>query len=70
MSLKSYKPISPHIPRGNSNSLFNLANRPSLNLFFGNMPLTARLSTSPPPHFSINLSRLMLFKLPGLVVWV
>lgn len=49
-------------------SHFNRPIRSSLNLFFGNMPLTALFSTSPPPHFSIIFSMLMLFKLPGRVV--
>jgi len=49
-------------------NVFNLANRTSLNRFFGNIPLTALLNTSPPPHFTIILSMLRLFKDPGRVV--
>lgn len=48
-------------------SLFSLANLTSLNRFFGNIPLTALRNTSPPPHFPIMRSKLMLFRLPGRV---
>lgn len=49
-------------------SPFSLANLGSLNRFFGNMPLTARFSTSPPPHFFIMVSMLIAFRAPGRVV--
>lgn len=48
--------------------LFNLANLLSLSLFFGNIPLTARLRISPPPFFSINFSMVQTLRLPGLVL--
>lgn len=60
----------PPTPAPLRNLPFNLSNLGSLNLFFGNMPLTALLSTSPPPHFRTILSILMTFKLPGRVVWL
>lgn len=49
---------------------FNLAILSSRKRFFGSMPLTALLSTSPPPHFAIILSIVISFKLPGRVVWL
>jgi hypothetical protein len=48
---------------------FSLSNLISLNLFFGNMPLTALRKTSPPPHFLIIPSMFNSFRLPGRVVW-
>lgn len=54
----------------NKHSLFNRANLFACNRFFGNMPLTALRKTSPPPHFSIILSIVMLFRLPGRVLCV
>jgi hypothetical protein len=51
-----------------ANSHFSLAIRSSLSLFLGNIPLTARLRISPPPHFSIMRSIVISFKLPGRVV--
>lgn len=66
---KTYQqPLTMHHAKGSSP--FNLAILFSLNRFFGNMPLTARLSTSPPPHFSIILSIDIDFKLPGRVLCV
>lgn len=50
-------------------SLFNRANRGSCKRFLGNMPLTARRRTSPPPHLANISSIVMLFKLPGRVLW-
>lgn len=48
-------------------SLINLLSR---SLFFGSMPLTARLRISPPPHFSISLSKEISCSEPGRVVCV
>lgn len=47
---------------------FSLCIRSSLSLFFGNMPRTARRRISPPPHFAINRSMLISFRLPGRVL--
>jgi hypothetical protein len=47
---------------------FSLPNLSSLNLFFGNMPLTAFRNTSAPPSFSINPSIVICLRLPGLVL--
>ena len=48
-------------------SPFSRSNLLSLSLFFGNIPLTAFRSTSPPPHLRIMPSMLISFKLPGRV---
>ena len=59
---------SPENKKESRHSHFNRCILPSLNLFFGNMPLTARRKTSPPPHFSRIFSIVISFRLPGRVV--
>jgi hypothetical protein len=48
---------------------FNRASLSSLSRFFGNIPLTAFLSTCAPPSFFISSSIVTDFKLPGRVLW-
>lgn len=45
----------------------SLARRSSRSRFFGNMPRTARLRISPPPHLVINRAMDISCKLPGRV---
>lgn len=60
--------IRPHLMPRQSDSPFNLSNLGFLSLFFGNIPLTALFSISPPPHFLIIPSIFNDFNAPGLVV--